>query len=131
MTEIRPSEPSGDRISEAEHAVMEILWADAPLSANTVAARLQDSQNWSLATVKTLLSRLLAKGALGYEADGRRFLYRPLIARADHVTGDVKRLVNRLFGGRLSPLVAHMAESEALTSQDIEDIEALLRELKS
>jgi BlaI family transcriptional regulator, penicillinase repressor len=118
------------RISEAEYVVMEILWAESPLTANAVAERLRDSQSWSLPTVKTLLSRLLAKSALTYETQGRSFLYRPLIARADHVAGDVKRLVDRLFGGKLSPLVAHLAEQEALSPQDIAEIEALLKELK-
>jgi BlaI family transcriptional regulator, penicillinase repressor len=131
VTKTNQADPSNDRISDAEHAVMEILWAEAPLTANAVAERLRGSQSWSLTTVKTLLSRLLAKGALAYDADGRRFLYRPLIARADHVRGDVKRLVDRLFGGRLSPLVAHLAEQNTLTPQDIAEIEALLRELKS
>jgi BlaI family transcriptional regulator, penicillinase repressor len=122
---------SGDRISEAEYVVMDVLWAEAPLTANMVADRLRNSQSWSLPTVKTLLSRLLAKRAIAYEPDGRRFLYRPLIARADHATRDVKRLVDRLFGGKLSPLVAHLAEQEALSPDDIAEIEALLKELKS
>lgn len=125
------SDGAAERISDAEYIVMEILWKESPLTANAVAERLHGGQNWSLATVKTLLSRLLAKGAVGYQPDGRRFLYRPLVARADHVTGDVKRLVDRLFGGRLSPLVAHLARQEALSPQDIADIEALLKELKS
>lgn len=120
-----------ERISDAEHVVMEVLWNDAPLTANVVAERLSTSQSWTLPTVKTLLSRLLTKGALSAEADGRRFLYRPLIAREDYISGDVKRLVDRLFGGKLSPLVAHLAENEALTAQDISEIEALLKELKS
>ncbi len=119
-----------ERISDAEHVVMEVLWNDAPLTANVVAERLSASQSWTLPTVKTLLSRLLTKGALAADADGRRFLYRPLIARKDYVAGDVKRLVDRLFGGKLSPLVAHLAEQESLTAQDISEIEALLKELK-
>jgi BlaI family transcriptional regulator, penicillinase repressor len=123
--------PTSERISEAEYAVMEVLWAESPLTANIVAERLRDSQSWSLPTIKTLLSRLLAKRAIAYEPEGRSFLYRPLIARADHVAGDVKRLVDRLFGGKLSPLVAHLAEQEALSPQDIAEIEALLKELKS
>jgi BlaI family transcriptional regulator, penicillinase repressor len=121
---------TADRISEAEYVVMDVLWDEAPLTANMVADRLRDSQSWSLPTVKTLLSRLLTKSALTYETQGRSFLYRPLIARADHVAGDVKRLVDRLFGGKLSPLVAHLAEQEALSPQDIAEIEALLKELK-
>lgn len=131
LDDAEPDRIGADRISEAEHAVMEVLWGEAPLSANSVAERLRDSQSWSLATIKTLLSRLLGKGALAAVPDGRRFLYRPLIARDDHVAGDVKRLVDRLFGGRFSPLVAHLAEREALSPADIAEIETLLKELKS
>ncbi len=119
-----------ERISDAEHAVMEVLWEDAPLDANAVAGALSGRQDWTLATVKTLLSRLLAKGALAAEAEGRKFLYRPLIARTDYVSGESRRLVDRLFGGKLSPLVAQMAAQEALTAEDIAEIQALLKELK-
>jgi BlaI family transcriptional regulator, penicillinase repressor len=119
-----------ERISDAEHAVMEILWEDAPLEATAVAAALEGRQDWTLATVKTLLSRLLAKGALAADTQGRKFLYRPIIAREDYVTGESRRLVDRLFGGKLSPLVAQMAAQEALTADDIAEIEALLKELK-
>lgn len=120
-----------ERISDAEHEVMEVLWAEAPLDANGVAARLAPRQSWTLATIKTLLSRLLAKGALAHEEQGRKFLYRPAIAREDYVAGEGRRLVDRLFGGKLSPLVAHFAEREALTADDIAEIEALLKELKA
>jgi BlaI family transcriptional regulator, penicillinase repressor len=120
-----------ERISDAEHHVMEVLWEASPLTANAVADHLAGRQDWTLATVKTLLSRLLAKGALAAEVEGRRFLYRPLMARADYVSGESRRLVDRLFGGKLSPLVAHLAEQEALSADDIAEIEALLKELKA
>ena len=120
----------GERISEAEHAVMEALWVRAPMSAAEVGEAVGGQRDWSLATVKTLLSRLVTKGALATEADGRRFLYTPLIERADYVGGESRRLVDRLFGGRAAPLFAHLAESEALSAQDIAEIESLLQELK-
>jgi predicted transcriptional regulator len=119
-----------EKISEAEYAVMEALWQDAPLTATDVAARVSDERGWSIQTVKTLLSRLLAKDIVSAEQDGRRFLYSPLVAREDYVTGESRRLVDRLFGGRITPLVAHLAEQDQLSPQDIEEIEALLRELK-
>lgn len=119
-----------ERISDAEHAVMEVLWDAAPLDAQSIFDRLVGTQSWTLATVKTLLSRLVAKEALATEAEGRKFLYRPVIARTDYVSGESRRLVDRLFGGRLSPLVAQFAEAETLSADDIAEIEALLRELK-
>lgn len=120
-----------ERISDAEWAIMEILWAEAPLTATDVASRVLADRDWTLATVKTLLSRLLAKAAVEHRADGRRFLYTPLVDREDYVAGESKRLVDRLFGGKFMPLVAHLAEQENLSDADIAEIEKLLREMKS
>ena len=120
-----------ERISEAEHAVMEVLWNEAPLTAQDVAERVDPARDWSTNTVKTLLGRLTGKGAVAYEADGRRYLYRPAIERGDYVSGESRRLIDRLFGGKLTPLVAHLAERDELTAGDIAEIEALLKALKS
>jgi len=119
-----------ERISDAEHAVMEVLWDESPLTANDVAERVAPSRGWSANTVKTLLGRLLAKNTIAAEEDGRRYLYRPLVERGDYVEGESRRLIDRLFGGKLTPLVAHLAERDALTDEDIAEIEALLKEIK-
>ncbi len=120
-----------ERISDAEHAVMEVLWEEAPLAAADVAERVDPERGWSVRTVKTLLSRLLAKGALVHEEEGRRYLYRPAIAREDFVERESEKLLDRMFGGRVTPLVAHLAERNRLSAEDIAEIEALLKELKS
>lgn len=124
------SDPSGERISDAEHAVMEVLWYSSPRSAADVCEAICETRDWTMATVKTLLSRLVAKGALATEPEGRRFLYRPLIARSAYVGGESRRLVDRLFGGRAASLFAHLAQSEALSDQDLAEMEALLKELR-
>ena len=120
----------GERISEAEHAIMEVLWDRNPISAAEVCDAVCAERDWSIPTVKTLLSRLVQKQAVGTEPEGRKFLYRPLIARSDYVGRESRRLVDRLFGGRAAPLFAQLAESEALTDDDLSEIEALLREMR-
>lgn len=119
-----------ERISGAEHEIMEVLWRESPLTAAEVAERAPPRRRWSIRTVKTLLARLLAKGALAHEEQGRAFLYRPAMAREDYVAGESRRLLDRLFGGRVSPLVAHLAERDDLTADDVAEIEALLKALK-
>lgn len=120
------------RLSEAEWEVMEVLWASPrALTATDIAARIPDERDWQMATVKSLLSRLLAKGAVKPDKDGRRFLYTPAIERDSYVGEESRRFVDRVFGGRLSPLIAQLAEEETLGADDVAEIEALLARLKS
>lgn len=120
------------RITDAELDVMEVLWgADEPLTAADIAERIDPTRDWTLATVKTMLSRLAAKSAISYRVEGRRFLYSPAIERESYVGLESRRFVDKLFGGRLSPLVARLAEEDSLDDEDIAAIEAILKELKS
>ena len=127
---VKRNEGVTERVSEAELAVLEVLWDENPLTAIEVCDRVSGVRDWSTATVKTLLARLVTKGALSTEPVGRKFLYRPLIARSDYAGDESVRLVDRLFGGRAAPLFAQLAESEALTDEDLTEIEALLKELR-
>lgn len=119
-----------ERVSESEFLVLAALWDESPLTATDVAERVGPANGWTLATVKTLLARLVQKDAVTTEAQGRRFLYRPAMERDAEIGRESQRFVDRLFGGRVSPLVAHLAEREALSDTDIAEIEALLRRLK-
>jgi len=120
------------RISDAELEVMEALWASRrPLTAIEVAEHIAPERGWSLPTVKTMLSRLTAKGAVEYREEGRRYLYSAAVARDAYVGKESRRFVDQLFGGRLSPLVARLAKEDALDDEDIAAIEAILREFKS
>lgn len=117
------------QISEAESLVMEVLWERAPRGAEDVMAELAASRDWREGTVKTLLNRLLRKGAVRAEKDARRYLYHPLISREDWVTGQSRHLLDRLFDGRLAPMVAHFSRSKALSRKDIAELRKLLEEL--
>jgi len=120
-----------ERISEAEHAVMEVLWARSPATAVDVCEKVCAERGWSMPTVKTLLARLVTKGAVATEPDGRRFLYTPVLERGAYVGGESRRMVDRLFGGRAAALFAHLAEAEALDDDDLAEMERLLRELRA
>ena len=120
-----------ERASDSEMQVLSALWDEAPQTAADLTQRIGKINGWTQATVKTLLSRLVQKGAVTAEADGRRYLYSPAVERADAVGEESQRFVDRLFGGRVSPMIAHLAEREALSDSDIAEIEALLRKLKS
>ncbi len=117
------------QISEAESRVMAVLWARGPSTAEDVFAALGDDADWQEATVKTLLNRLLKKGALAAEAEGRRYRYRPLLEQSQWVLDTSSSLVDRLFGGRVAPLVAHFSEHGRLSRSDIDELRRLIEEI--
>lgn len=120
-----------ERISDAELAIMEVLWEESPLTATDIAQRVKPHREWSITTVKTLLSRLVTKKAIDNKREGRRFLYSPIVERKTYIDGESQRFVDRLFGGKFMPLVAHLAEKEKLSAAEITEIEKILRDLKS
>jgi BlaI family penicillinase repressor len=118
------------KISTAESLVMEALWRKSPLTAEDVASSVGPEQNWTDTTVKTLLNRLLTKGAVEAARDGRRYLYAPKIARADYVQDESRTLIDRLFDGRLAPLVSHFAQTKQLSADDVAELKRLIAEIE-
>lgn len=117
------------QISEAESVVMEVLWRDSPRSSEDVIAELAREQDWQVSTIKTLLGRLLKKGAVRAEKIGRRFSYSPVLTREAWVHGQSRNLLDRVFDGRLAPLVAHFTEKHRLSKKDLAEVKRLLEEL--
>ena len=116
------------RISDAEWEVMNVVWEDAPVGAADVVARLAQPTDWSEPTIKTLLGRLVRKGALAYEVDGRRYLYRPKVTRARCVRAESRSFVDRVLGGRSSRLLVHMVKEASLDPHEIDELRRLLDE---
>lgn len=117
------------QISDAESEVMKVLWDRSPLAAEEVIAAIAPAQDWQDATVKTLLNRLLTKGAIRAAKDGRRYLYSPLLARNDWVLDESSSLLDRVFDGRVAPLVAHFSEHRKLSKADLDELRKLIGEL--
>jgi len=116
-------------ISEAESVVMEVLWRQAPRSAEEILAEVGPQQGWQEGTVKSLLNRLLKKKAVRAEREGRRYLYSPKLTRGQYVSQESKGLLDRLFDGRIAPLVAHFSEQRKLSRKDVAELKKLLEEL--
>ena len=113
-------------ISPAEWKIMEVIWAAPPQSASAVQISLAAKEGWALATVNTLLRRLLAKGALRVEKLGREHWYSPLIQREICVLRESRSLMDRLFRGKLAPLVAAFVQDESLTESEIAELRKIL-----
>jgi BlaI family transcriptional regulator, penicillinase repressor len=114
------------RISEAEWQVMDVLWTQSPQTANEIVERLARDTDWEPATIKTMLNRLVKKGALKFKAEGKRYLYAPAVTRDVSVRTEGRSFLDRVFGGAAGPLIAHFVEDAKLSRDEIAELRRLL-----
>jgi predicted transcriptional regulator len=115
-------------ITPAESHIMDALWRRGPLAMEDVVAEVA-GQGWGGATVKTLVHRLMKRKAIRSERIDGRVRYVPVLQRAEYLQSESQGLLDRLFGGRLTPLVAHFAEHRALSKDEVKRLRRLLDEL--
>jgi predicted transcriptional regulator len=108
---------------------MDALWGRSPLTAEEIVADVAAPQGWSEPTVKSLINRLLTKGAIEAEKAGRRYLYRPRVDREAYVSEESRGLLDRLFDGRIAPLVSHFSKTDQLSPEDIAELKRLIADL--
>lgn len=117
-------------ISEAESQVMELLWRNAPQGSEELVEALQPDTGWHENTVRTLLNRLLRKGAVGAEREGRRYLYSPVLTREQWQSSESRSLLDRVFGGKVAPMLVHFSRNERLSKQDVAELRRLVDQLE-
>lgn len=113
-------------VSDREFEVLEAIWEGAPVSAREVVTRLNRRGHWHEKTVKTLLGRLVKKGAITFERDGRSYLYSPCLAREEYVQKQGAGVVERMFDGKIGSFVAGFATAKKLKPSDIEELKAFI-----
>ncbi len=119
------------RISETEWEVMKVVWAKGPCSAGEIIETLAGSDpSWHPKTVKTYLTRLVGKGALGFRKEGRAYQYRALVKETECVSAASESFLERVFGGSLKPMLAHFVEHKKLSPVEIKELKDLLEERK-
>jgi len=121
-------------ISKTEFEVLEAIWHKFPASAQDIIARLNSEitlnqeKQWHEKTVKTLINRMVKKGAIGFEKEGRRYFYSPLLEREAYQIKETRSIIDRLFGGRIAPLVAGFAKNQQLTKTDVDELKDLIKQ---
>jgi BlaI family penicillinase repressor len=116
-------------ISAAESIVMEVFWARGVLASEDVVAALESHGKWQESTVKTLLSRLLKKGALRARKDNRRYIYSPVLTRDEWLSIESHGFLDRLFGGRVAPLVSYFSQQKKLSKKDVDELKKLIKDI--
>jgi BlaI family penicillinase repressor len=101
-------------ISEAEWEVMKALWSKAPSTANEVVQFLETNTGWKPNTIKTLISRLVKKKAVGFKEEGRSYLYYPLVSEAECRKAESRSFLNKIYGGSLKPMLVNFLTEEKL-----------------
>lgn len=118
--------PSLPQISEAEFEVMKVVWKYAPISTNEVTSYLTKITDWSPKTIQTLLKRLVTKGALTYEKQGRVFVYSPAVQEDEYIDQKSSSFLNRYYDGHISSMVSAYLENDRLSKDELEELRALL-----
>ena len=116
------------KISESEWLVMRVLWSKSPLAAQEVFEQLNGKTKWKPKTVKTLIDRLVNKGAVKYEKDGRRYLYYPAVGRDECISTERRSFVRRVYGGVTKPMLAAFLEDAELSVEDIAELKNILEQ---
>src|SRR6478672_979999 len=120
----------GLRISDSEWDVMEPIWAAGACTAADVIRELRATHDWNHSTIRTLLARLVEKGALAYDVDGARYIYRAVVTRQQCVRQEGKSFLEKAFGGDVAALLAHFVEEASLDRAQIDQLRQLLAKKK-
>jgi BlaI family penicillinase repressor len=114
------------KISESEWLVMQVLWSKGPLTANEVVEQLARKTKWNPRTVKTLINRLLKKGALNFQKQGRQYRYFAAVSESKCVRKETQSFVRRVYGGAVRPMLASFLEDTDLSPDEIKDLKKIL-----
>jgi BlaI family penicillinase repressor len=118
--------PTAPKISDAEWLVMDVLWSRDSATAGEVVEALAPRAAWNDRTIKTMLNRLIKKGAVSYEPDGKRYIYRPAVTREAAIRIESRSFLKRVFGGEVGPMLAHFVEDAKLSPKQVQELKKLL-----
>lgn len=116
------------RISEAEWEVMEVLWTSSPRTAQEVVQALMPHHDWKDQTIRTMLGRLVKKGAVRAQADGKAYLYSPSVSRERCVRGESRSFVQRVLRHAAAPVLVQMVRETKLSPREIAELRRILTE---
>lgn len=117
-------------ISQAEAKILYILWDESPLDGKQIAEKLKTT-SWSFVTVKTLINRLLNKGYLSFEKQGRRYMYQSTISKKQYLKTENKQFLSRMYNGSFSGLFASFSDHEKISKDDLQEIKEIISQMEN
>lgn len=123
------SSPPG--LTDAEWAIMNVVWEHESCAAGTVQEALEKSRGWAYSTVKTTMDRMVAKGLLTTKAIRNLTLFSSQVSRTDAQRGEIHRLLKRAFAGAFTPLIQFLVEDEQLSADEIAELRKMIKRRSS
>ncbi len=119
---------TGDHeLTKAEWEIIQVVWEHQPCAAPTVQEQLAGRKKWTYSTVKTLMDRMVGKGLLTTQRIRNLILYSAAITRCQAQKGELTKTLARAFGGAFTPMMQFMLDSNALSDEELDELEALIR----
>lgn len=106
-------------LTEAEWAIMKVVWENQPCAAGTVQEALAKSKDWAYSTVKTTMDRMTAKGLLEITKIRNLQLFSARISEEDARKGEFRKMLKRAFDGALTPMMQFLIEQEGLSRDEL------------
>lgn len=114
------------KLFDSELKVMEIIWANEPISAKQISLLAEEAFDWNKNTTYTVIKKIEAKGYIKREDPG--FICTSLVSRKDVCKSETKSLLDRLFGGSKKALFSALIEDEKLSAEEIDELRRLISE---
>jgi BlaI family penicillinase repressor len=115
-------------VTEAEWEILNIVWEKEPCAAGTVQEALIDRKDWAYTTVKLTMNRMVKKGFLEIEKIRNLHLFRACISRAEARRGELRKMLDRAFGGALTPMLKFLIEQEGLSAEETTELRELVKQ---
>jgi len=121
---------SPTELTEAEWSIIKAVWDAEPCTAPAIQEKLFKSTGWHYSTVRTMMDRMVAKGALKAKKEGKLTVYRSVVTRAEAQRGELVYALKHIFNGALTPMVQCLLENQDLDENELASLEALIKAKK-
>ena len=117
-------------LTDAEWSVIKAVWENEPCTAPVIREKLFSATGWTYSTVRTLMDRMVSKGALRARKDGKLTIYSSAVSRERAQRGKLFYTLKHIFNGALTPMVQCLLDSDDLDMQELEKLESLIKAKK-
>ena len=113
-----------EKISDAELEIMKVVWrSPVPMTYPQIRSALEGSADWDSSTIRTLIRRLVEKGALSQSKEDV-YCYAPAIGESEFMEQKTQSFLNKVYGGDAKGLVATLFKKDYINKQDIEELKS-------